>query len=138
MEATGKNKAVMKRFYEDAFNKGDLSIIDELFDKNFVDRSIARKETRIRDIKPSFKEFRKAFPDMNIKIEDMLAEGNKVATRFIFQGTHKGEFIGTAPTGKKVKMRVIDIITLKNGKAIERIGVEDNLSMWQQLGKKLK
>lgn len=129
-----ENKGIMRRFYEDVFNKGNISAIDELFDKNFIDRSFYGREAGIEDAKKSFKEFRKAFPDSKIEIEDMLAESDKVATRFTWHGTHKGEFMGVKPTGRKVKMSVIDIIRISNGKIIERWGVEDNLSMWQQLG----
>ena len=129
-----KNKELMRRFYEEVFNKGNLSVIDELFDKHFVDRSFYGKEAKIDEIKRSFSDFRKSFPDMHIKIEDMVAEGDKVVTRFTLNGTHKGDFAGIAPTGKRISIGVIDIIRIADGKAVERWGIEDNLSMWQQLG----
>lgn len=130
-----ENKAIMRRFYGELFNKGNLSIIDEIFDKNFVDRSFYGKEAGIEDVIKSFKEFKKAFPDSKIEIEDMLEESDKVVTRFTWSGTHESDFMGMKPTGKKVKMSVIDIIRISNGKIIERWGAEDNLSLWRQLGK---
>ncbi|MBI2659587.1 ester cyclase [Candidatus Woesearchaeota archaeon] len=129
-----KNKELMHRFYEEVFNKGNLSAIDEIFDENFVDRSFYGKEAGIDEIRNSFKELRKTFPDARIKIEDMIAENDKVATRFVFSGTQKGEFMGISPTGKKISMSVMDIIRIKNNKIIERWGIEDNLSLWKQLG----
>lgn len=130
-----ENKAIMRRFYGELFNKGNLSIIDEIFDKNFVDRSFYGKEAGIEDVIKSFKEFKKAFPDSKIEIEDMLEESDKVVTRFTWSGTHESDFMGMKPTGKKVKMSVIDIIRISDGKIIERWGAEDNLSLWRQLGK---
>lgn len=132
---TEKNKAITRKIYEEMFDKGNIKVIDQCFAKNFVDRSFYGKEAGILEVRKSFQELKKAFPDSRIKIEDMIAENDKVVTRFIFTGTQKGEFMDVKPTGKKVSMQVIDIIRIKYGKIIERWGVEDNLSMWRQLGK---
>lgn len=133
-----KNKELMRRFYEELFNKGNLQVIDEIFDKNFVDRSFYGKEARLDEVKNSFREFRKAFPDMHVKIYDMIAEKDKIAVRFTLSGTHNGIFAGVPPTGRKISISVIDIMRIEDGRLAERWGVEDNLSLWQQLGKELK
>lgn len=129
-----KNKALARRIYEEVIDGGNVSMIDELFAPNFIDHSFAPgKEAGVNDVKRAFTEFRKAFPDARVSIEDMLAEGDKVIARFTWRGTHQGRFMGVAPTGKKVAMSVIDIIRFADGKAVERWGAEDNLSLWQQL-----
>jgi predicted ester cyclase len=66
--------------------------------------------------------------------EAMVAEGDKVAVRFTVRGTHRGEFMGIAPTGKEVVVQGMDINRMANGKIVERWGIADSLSMLQQLG----
>ena len=67
-------------------------------------------------------------------IEDLFAEGDKVVLRFTFHGTHQGEFMGVAPTGKQVTMPGIDIFRIADGKIVELWGQEDVLGMMQQIG----
>ena len=71
---------------------------------------------------------------MAIGEEDLIAEGDKVVMRQVTIGTHKGEFMGIAPTGRKVTINEIHVVRLTNGKIVEHRGVEDNLCMMQQLG----
>ena len=129
-----KNRIIARRIYDEVMGKGNLKVIDELFAPNFVDHSLNSGKAGIKDVKNAFLEFKYAFPDGRAEIKDMLADGDKVVTRFIWHATHEGEFMGVAPTGKKVSINVIDVFLIKNGKLLERWGVEDNLSMWQQLG----
>ncbi|MBI4258264.1 MAG: ester cyclase [Thaumarchaeota archaeon] len=130
-----KNKVLLRRFYYEVIGDGNISLIDEFFAPNFVDHSFAPgKDAGLDDVKRAFIAFRKAFPDTRVTVEDMLAEGDKVVARFTWRGTHRGEFMGLAPTGKKVAMNVIDIIRISKGKVVERWGAEDNLSLMQQLG----
>ena len=75
-----------------------------------------------------------AFPDMHVTIEDQIAEGDKVASRLTVSGTHKGDFMGMAPTGKQMMITGIDIVHIKDGKAVERWGNLDDLGLMQQLG----
>ena len=78
---------------------------------------------------------RSGFPDFQVTIEDLFAaEGEKVVLRFTFRGTHQGEFLGVAPTGKRVTMAGIDIFRIADGKIVELWGQEDVLGMMQQLG----
>ena len=75
-----------------------------------------------------------AFPDLHMKIEDQIAEGDMVASRLTVHGTHKGEFMGMPPTGKQITITGTDIVHIKDGKAVERWGNFDDLGMMQQLG----
>jgi predicted ester cyclase len=78
--------------------------------------------------------FRNAFPDLHITVEDMIAEGDKVATRETLRGTHKGDLMGIAATGKKVTFSGTVIIRFAGGKEVEAFGVTDMFAMYQQLG----
>ncbi len=78
--------------------------------------------------------FRQAFPDSYFTVEDMIAEGDKVATRKTFHGTHQGEFMGIPPTGQQVSIGLIDIVRIVDGRVVEHWAMGDNLGMMQQLG----
>jgi predicted ester cyclase len=75
-----------------------------------------------------------AFPDYHITIEDVVAEGDKVVLRFHWSGTHKGEFMGIAPTGNKVTVTAMSMHRIEGGKEAEQWGELDRLGMMQQLG----
>ena len=78
--------------------------------------------------------FRTAFPDFNVSIDDMIAEGDKIVARTTWKGTQKGEFMGIPSSGKRVSFSVIDIIRISGGKFVEHWGLMDNSAMMQQLG----
>jgi steroid delta-isomerase-like uncharacterized protein len=86
------------------------------------------------DARKSIAALRAAFPDIHFDLEDVLAEGDKVVIRWTCTGTHRGEFRGIAPTGKRVSFPGMNIYRLRDGKIVERWGVEDGLSLLQQLG----
>jgi steroid delta-isomerase-like uncharacterized protein len=89
----------------------------------------------VEDLKQFFVMLRSGFPDFQGIIEDLFAaEGDKVVLRFTFRGTHQGEFMGIAPTGKQVIMPGIDIFRIADGKLVELWNQEDMLGMMQQLG----
>jgi predicted ester cyclase len=76
---------------------------------------------------------RQAFPDSYFTVEDMMAEGDKLATRKTFHGTHQGGFMGIPPTGRRVSMGLIDIVRIADGRVVEHWSMGDNLGMMQQL-----
>ena len=89
----------------------------------------------VEDLKQFFVMLRSGFPDFQATMEDLLAEGDKVALRFTFRGTHQGEFLGIAPTGKQVTMVGIDIFRIADGRIVELWGQEEDvLGMMQQIG----
>ncbi|MEX2271024.1 MAG: ester cyclase [Vicinamibacterales bacterium] len=130
-----QNKAVVRRFYGEVFNKQDANAIDELCDPNFVDHGAMPGQAPGRQgMKDSFTMFLKAFPDMHVNVEELIAERDLVAARFTGEATHRGELFGTAPTGKKMKFNGIDIIRIKDGKAIEAWHQGDDVIGLMQLG----
>ena len=78
--------------------------------------------------------FRSAVPDLHCKIEDLLVSGDKITARLLFTGTHKGEFMGHPATGKPVRFFAIDILRIRSGKIVEDWHLEDNLTLFEQLG----
>ena len=128
------NKAVMRRIY-DAFNQGNLQEIDAIVEANITDHNPGPGVPPTRE---GFKQFitamRTAFPDLRIVAEQMVAEGDLVATRFVATGTQRGEMMGMPATGKQVTMTGMDLVRFSNGKAVEHWGNQDDLGMMQQLG----
>jgi len=130
--STKENKAGQRRVAEEVFNKGNLAIIPELFAPNYVSHESGAKGPE--GFKQAVTMGRTAFPDLHMTIDDMVAEGDKVVTRYTFTATHKGEYMGIAPTGKKVTVSGIVITRWVGGKEVEAWGVMDTLAMMQQMG----
>ena len=129
-----ENKAAFRRITE-AFSTGDLSTFDELISPQFVEHNPAPgQESGPEGMKQLAAMFRIAFPDMQVTIEDLIAEGDKVVGRITARGTHRGEFLGAAPTNKVVTMQEIHIGRFSDGKMVEHWGLEDSLGLMQQLG----
>ena len=132
--STEENKAVLRRNLE-ALNKGDLAIADETIHTNYVYHGSGGQEFKGPE---GFKQFvtmlRTAFPDLHLTVEDMVAEGDKVAHRLTLRGTHKGDFMGMAPTGKQVTTTAITISRFVGGKEVEAWSNLDQLGMMQQMG----
>lgn len=131
-----KNKALTRRFYEEIFSKGNLTIADELIDTNCIDHNpfIPGQTPGLEGAKQVYTMVRTAFPDLRITIEDQVAEGDKVVSRLTMRGTHRGVFMGIAPTGKQGVAEIIDIVRIANGKVMERWGILDQVKMMKQLG----
>jgi predicted ester cyclase len=131
--STEENKAVARRFLNEIFNKGNFDYADEVYDENVIAHT-PFGDIKGRDGLKQFNMLIKAFPDIVMTIEDQVAEGDKVVNRFTFTGTHEGEFMGIAPTGKSFKFSGINIQVIVDGKFIEGWSVMDILSLDQQLG----
>src|SRR5262245_57505289 len=105
-----ENKAVMRRIFE-LFNTGNLALVDEVIAADVIDH---QAPPGIAPGRAGFKQliaaFRAAFPDLQMTIDDILADGDKVVTRSTMRGTHQGEFMGIPPTGKPFTMGAIDIV----------------------------
>ncbi len=128
------NKATARRWYEEVFNAGNLDLIHELFAPNFVDHDPVNPLPGLEGVRQVVGMYRGAFPDLHITVEDWVAEGDKVVTRFRAQGTHKGPLMGTPPTEKQVTVTGIDMLGFEHGKISEHWGNRDDLGMMQQLG----
>ena len=129
-----KNKEIVRRVIDEIVNKGELSLADEVLDKNYV------YHFPTHDIHgpEGFKEFvvmmRTAFPDLHVTIEELIAEGDKVAVRVIMRGTFKSELMGIAPTGRKLEFPEAVFVRFKNGKEVEARAYGNMISFNEQLG----
>jgi steroid delta-isomerase-like uncharacterized protein len=130
-----ENKAIIQSV-EEALNRGDWDAVDRLFAASYVDHDPSRAglPPGPEGVKQAWSMFRAAFPDLQVTIEDMIAEGDKVAVRGVVRGTHQGELMGIPPTGKQVTATLIDVNRIESGKLVERWAEQDNLGMMQQLG----
>ena len=129
------NKQVVRRFVDEYQSAGDERAFAELLHPDVLDHSrppgIAPGAEGVRQ---QFDAFRAAFPDFRATIHDQIAEGDKVVTRKVFRGTHQGELMGIAPTGRAVEIEVIDIVRIKDGRIVEHWNVVDRLGLLEQLG----
>jgi steroid delta-isomerase-like uncharacterized protein len=130
------NKAIVRRLIEEFWNKGNQSLADQFFAPNYTHHDAStpdfgqgpegeRKRATL---------YRTAFPDLRLTVEDTIAEGETVMTRWSCRGTHKGELGGIAPTGKQVTISGVTIVRFSNGKMVEGYVNWDALGLMQQLG----
>ena len=112
-----------------------MEIVDELWAPNYVNYDPTNPEFRdLEGLKQWVVMVRNAFPDFKVTVDDMIAEGDKVATRWTVRGTHKGDFGKIVATGKQVTITGITLSRIVDGKTVENWWSSDNLGMLQQLG----
>jgi steroid delta-isomerase-like uncharacterized protein len=128
------NKALVRRFYEEVYNRGNLAVLPELLAPSFVAHLTAdpRANGPI-GIKQALARLLTAFPDLFVTIEGQTAEGDQVVTRWTLQGTHRGEWRGIAPTRKRVSMAGITIFRLAGDRIVESWETADELGLLQQI-----
>src|SRR5437867_2713059 len=124
------NKAIIRGYMSEVLNKGNLAAFDGYFSPDVVMNNSKDLKRQLAGIQS----LRSAFPDFQLVIEDQIAEGDKVVTRVTFQGTHRGEFRGAAPTGKQVRYSGIAIDRIVDGKVVEMWHIADTLALLQQIG----
>jgi steroid delta-isomerase-like uncharacterized protein len=130
-----ENKTLVRRFVDEVQSGGNIDLIDELCSPEFVNHSAPPgMPADCEGVKLVTAMFRQAFPDSYFTVEDMIAEGDKVATRKTFHGTHEGEFLGIPPTGRPVSIGLIDIVRVADGRVVEHWSIGDSLGMMEQLG----
>jgi steroid delta-isomerase-like uncharacterized protein len=129
------NKAIILRLFEEVWSHGDLAVADEMVDPNMVDH-VTRPGNPIglAGYKQTVTMFRNAFPDLAITSDDQIAVGDKVAVLWTARGTHLGELMGVAPTGKRIEVRGMYLYRFAGGKVAERAGARDMLGLMQQIG----
>jgi steroid delta-isomerase-like uncharacterized protein len=132
-QATEANKALVRRMIEEGWNKHNLALLDELY-ADCVYYNPTTGEIRGEALKQFAASLLAAFPDIRFTIEDLVAEGDKVVTRWSCTGTLQGEFMGLAPTGKQLTPSALDIFRIVEGKVVEERVEFDTLRFFQQLG----
>jgi steroid delta-isomerase-like uncharacterized protein len=130
------NKNVVRRLFEEVWNKGNLQVTDELFTPNYTHHDASTPDVG-RGPESEQKRatlYRTAFPDIRFTIDDMIAEGETVMARWSCRATHKGDLSGIAPTGKQININGVSIARFTNGKMAEGWVNWDALGLMQQLG----
>ncbi|HJR08733.1 MAG TPA: ester cyclase [Pyrinomonadaceae bacterium] len=131
-------RALIHRWFEEVWNKGRAEAIDELFAEDGVAHGLS-DETGAplrgpQGFKPFFQRFRDAFPNIEVIVEDTVAEGDRVAARCTVRATHAGEGLGFAATQKPVDFTGIAIVRVRDGKIVEAWNNFDFMAMFQQIG----
>jgi steroid delta-isomerase-like uncharacterized protein len=132
-----ENKAAVRRFMEELFGGGKAELVDEVLDPDFVchDPNSETGEIRGADtIKGEVGYFHNAFPDFFWRVDDQVAEGEKVTTRYTLGGTHQGEFFGVPGSGRRVEISGINIDRFEGGKLVEEWASYDLLGGMRQIG----
>jgi steroid delta-isomerase-like uncharacterized protein len=132
------NKATFRRLH-DAVNSGDVELISKMIDEVVEPDVLIRtplpiEATGAKALKQVWATLLRAYPDLHMTVEDLIAEGDKVVCRNVVTGTHRGEYMGIPPTGKSVTYNEMFIVRFEGGRIAETWGVVDVLSQMRQLG----
>ena len=135
-----ENKAVVLRFYEGLWNGRDLDVADEIIAHDCVTHQLhsgaapAATPRGPEDVKRHVGEWLAGFPDLRFTVEQLVAEGDRVASQSVMRGTHAGAWMGVAPTGKEVSVRLSVVQRIAAGKIVEDWVLVEALGLFQQLG----
>ncbi|MEK1887112.1 MAG: ester cyclase [Phyllobacterium sp.] len=129
-----QNKAQVRRVIEEIYNRGHLGIVDEVAASNLVIHASSHDIRGREGAKQYVTALRGGFPNLHLTVEDQIAEGDMVVTRWTARGTHTGEFQGIPPTGREVRVAGTDIDRIIDGKTVECWVHMDQLGLMQQLG----
>ena len=131
------NKTLVRRWFEEVWNQGREDTIDELFAANGIGYGLGDTDVPTRgpsEFKVFARNLRGALPDIHMKIEDLMAEGDKVTVRITVEGTHKGSQLGVAPTGRRIRIEGIVVVRIANGQIVEGWNSWDQLGLLRQIG----
>ncbi len=135
MTTVEQNKAIIRRMTETFYNQGDVESAEQFFADTYVHHDAASPQVRNRDgLKTVLRAFLAGCPDLQITIDELLAEGDTVTKRWTYHATHTGDLSGLPPTGKHITMSGLELCRFANGKIVECWLAYDNLSLMQQLG----
>ena len=131
-------ETLLHRWFEEVWNKGRAEAIDEMFSCEGIAHGLTDQSGNElcgpEGFKPFFESFRRAFPDLQIVVEDTVAEGDKIAARCTVRGTHRGEGIGISATDRPVEFTGMTIVRVKDGKIVEAWNNFDFMRMFEQVG----
>ena len=134
--STEKNKAVVRRIYEELWDERKLEVAHELIAEGGVnyDTGLTANPLGPEEMKGTVRMVTAAFPDNRHEVEEIFAEGDRVMARVTLTGTHEGPFMGIPPTGRRISVNEIHVYRLRDGKAIEHRVGRDDLGALRQLG----
>lgn len=128
------NKAQIRRVIEEAYSRGDLSVVDEVAANDLLIHAPSQEIRGREGAKQFITMLRTAFPDLRFTVEDQIAEGDMVVTRWTARGTHNGQFQSVPATGRQIQLAGTDIDRIRGGKVVECWAHLDELGLMQQLG----
>jgi steroid delta-isomerase-like uncharacterized protein len=129
-----ENKAIVRRFVDQIFVQGRAETVDELLDESFVGPTWPSTGNPKADLKAAIERTSKGLADPEFTIEDLVAEGDRVAVRLTSAATQVGEFMGMPGSGKRYSIEEIHVFRLRDGKVVEHWHQFDQMGMMQQLG----
>ena len=129
-----QNKQVFRKLIEEAYNKGNVKVLDRAFAPGFVEHQAGILPPTVEGVGRSIAYLRRAFPDLKLTIDEIIASGDKTWARITGHGTHQGPFLGLPPTGRSIVVTVMDVCRFENGQIVEHWGVADQLAVMAQLG----
>jgi len=134
--STEQNKAVVRRFYEEVMNKGEIAALDEVVEPDFEDHgeTLFGSPRGRHSLKEGIQLIRQLLPDIHVTIEDMTASGDMVGVRGTMRCIHTGEFVGVSPTGNELTWKGIAMFRVVDGKIKQRWFNSDSLGILNQLG----
>ena len=128
-------KEMAERWYSEVMSEGKTELIDELCAPDFVDHDPLPGTTAdLAGLKDFVSQIRAAFPDMQVTVDDVIAEGDRLAVRSTMRATHEGDFMGIPGSGKKVEVSNYDFVRFEDDQAAEHWGVIDSAALMEQLG----
>lgn len=135
MNSSSENKQIVARFNREVIEQGNMGAFSELVASDFVNHTAPPGTHQGPDGFAAFftETLRPALPDLTVELHDQIAEGDKVVTRKTISGTHRGVFLGVPPTGRRITIRVTDIVRIKNGQYAEHWGNADLLGAIAQM-----
>jgi steroid delta-isomerase-like uncharacterized protein len=137
VDVSEKHKEVVRRWFEEVWNQGREASIDELFPAGGVAHGLGDSESDVRgpaEFKPFAANLRGSIPNLQIRVEDILCDGDRVAVRVTLEGTHTGNGLGVPPSGGRVSIQGIIILRLVDGQIVEAWNSYDQLGLLRQIG----
>jgi predicted ester cyclase len=130
-----RNKALMRRLLEEDISQGNEAAAEAIIHPNFFDHTNPPgMQQGLAGHKAIVRLFRSIFPDLDWRIDDLIAEGDKVVARTTMRGTQQADFFGIPPTGRMVEMTGIHVVRIAEGRIVEHWGINDDLGLMRQLG----
>jgi steroid delta-isomerase-like uncharacterized protein len=128
------NGQIARTVMEDINNKGKYELIEQHYDAGYRGHETLNSDVGREQLKKNLQMYKAAFPDLNMKVDEVSAAGDKVLLRWTVKGTHKGPFLGVGPTGKPFKTQGITVYTFRNSKILEEWTQWDALGLIRDLG----
>jgi steroid delta-isomerase-like uncharacterized protein len=129
-----QNKAIVRRFADEVWGRKNLDAIEEYHASNSVIHSPDGKLHGPAGYRRLYSIYARAFPDCELLIEEMIAEGDKVMTQYVLKGTHRGDLMGIPPTGRRVSIPGTTVMRIAGGMIVEERALWDRLALAKQLG----